>query len=192
MKKNELTNLIITGDWKDIIRKDGRIVDTIDGHNIVVNSALNLMAALIGNKIQNNLYWAIGSGNADWDNTPVDPMLTDTQLENEIGRKLLVDSNIEFYDNVNKVSQTPTNRIHIMTMFEEQECNGDWREFGIFGGDANVTINSGIMIDHKHHGIITKDSNTTIERHLILTFRLGKQIDENTGGVTNPDTTQGA
>lgn len=166
--------LVVTGECKDIVKVDGKVVDTIVGHNVVVNSSLNLIAGLVGNLIDNNLYWAIGSGNESWDDTPVDPQKTEVRLTNEIGRKRLTDANIEFYDGVNRPSNTPTNRLHISTLFEEDECNGEWREFGIFGGDATAVVGSGILIDKKHHGVVTKDANTTIERHLIITFKFGK------------------
>lgn len=166
--------LVVTGECKDIVKVDGKVVDTIVSHNVVVNSSLNLIAGLVGNLIDNNLYWAIGSGNESWDDTPVDPQKTEVRLTNEIGRKRLTDANIEFYDGVNKPSNTPTNRLHISTLFEEDECNGEWREFGIFGGDATAVVGSGILIDKKHHGVVTKDTNTTIERHLIITFKFGK------------------
>lgn len=175
---HDISGIIVTGECKDIIRRDGKIIDVIKSHNIVVNSSLNLIAGVVGNQISNELYWAVGSGSKDWDDTPIDPVATETKLTSEIGRKLInPTTNIEFYDNVNKSTTTPTNRLHFSILFEEDECNGVWREFGIFGGDASVAIDSGIMIDKKHHGVVTKDTNTTIERHLIITFKYSTSVN---------------
>ena len=105
------------------------------------------------------------------DTTQVDPTASETKLTSEIGRKSI--STIEFYDSNNGVSATPTNKIHIAVTFSENECNGTWREFGLFGGDtASSTADSGIMIDKKHHNIITKTQDIVIERHIVLTFNL--------------------
>ena len=164
----------VDGMYYDVIRRNGKTEITPCSHNLVVTSIIKLISSLLGNKMSNGIgYWAVGSGNDSWDTNPVDPQLSETLLTNEIGRKAITISNIEFYDNDNNPSVTPTNRLHISITFNEDECNGKWREFGLFGGDgASVTINSGIMIDKKHHNIITKTSDTTIERHIVLTFNL--------------------
>lgn len=174
-------NFSITGDYRDIItHADGTITKTPWQHNLVVSSITKLIAALIsGNMTSGTLYWAIGSGDPAWDdaegteNGVPEPELTETRLTSEIGRKVLQSTNVEFYSVDNEPTEDVTNKLHISVRFNEDECNGDWREFGLFGGDdATVMMNTGIMLDKKHHGIITKTSDTTIERHLILTFNI--------------------
>ena len=58
----------------------------------------------------------------------------------------------------------PSNILQIRRVFTEIECNGVWREFGIFGGNATETANSGIMINKRHHGVITKTNEMKVER----------------------------
>ena len=172
---NDNRNLAVSGVYRDIIRNvnTGDVFATPWQHNLVVTSALNLITSLFGGKTSNGLkYWAVGSGADSWDETSIDPQLSETTLTNEIGRKLISTDDIEFYDSNNKPSVKPTNRLHISLTFNEDECNGKWREFGLFGGDASAVMNTGIMVDKKHHSIITKTNETTIERHIILTFTL--------------------
>lgn len=172
----DFTNLKVDGQFKDIIRVGGKVVEeTPWNHNIVVTSVTTLIAALIAGKISDHkLYWAVGSGSESWDTTEVPATVNDTSLTNEIGRKLIESESIEFYDAANKPLTTGmSNRLHITALFSEDECNGDWREFGIFGGSATTTSDSGIMIDNKRHKHIAKTTDTVIERHLILTFNLG-------------------
>lgn len=182
-------NVRIDGMFKDIIRCGDKVVEeTPWTHNLVVQSVTNLIAAQISGKMgSGNLYWAVGSGDTSWDaeGADVKPTLGETQLTNEIGRKKITDTDIEFYTADNQHSDDITNRLHITSMFTEEECNGNWREFGLFGGDdAGVMVNTGIMIDKKHHGLISKTNETTVERHLILTFNLAAvpAAGENSGG----------
>lgn len=175
MKKNIVNaGLKVDGLFRDIIinKRTGEVKASKWEHNIVVNSAINLITALLAGKNTKGIkYWAVGSGANSWDTKPVDPTASETKLTSEIGRKSI--STIEFYNSNNGISTTPTNKIHIAVTFNENECNGAWREFGLFGGDtASSTADSGIMIDKKHHSIITKTQDIVIERHIILTFNL--------------------
>lgn len=195
MRVLDTNNMKVDGIFKDVIRKNGKVVaETEWKHNLVVQSVTKLIAALVGGKMTSgNLYWAVGSGDASWsaDGADVKPTLGETQLTNEIGRKKISDESIEFYtaDNKPVAEGEISNRLHITAMFNENECNGDWREFGLFGGDdASVMVNTGIMIDKKHHGLISKTEETTVERHLILTFNLVATPAEGSGDQgTEPD-----
>lgn len=178
MKDQHIGLFNVTGEWKDVIRhSDGTIEETSWSHNLVVKSITTLIASLIGGQgVLGDIYWAVGSGDPDWDTNPVDPTLEETQLTNEIGRKrIFTNTNVEFYDETNNHSDDPTNKLHITTIFEEQDCNGDWREFGLFAGESvSIMMNTGTMIDKKHHGVIAKTVDTTVERHLILTFNISE------------------
>lgn len=189
--KKDFAGLKVDGQFKDIIKRNGRVVEeTPWNHNIVVTSVTTLIAALIAGKLPTHkLYWAVGSGSEDWD-TETDipaPTPNETSLVNEIGRKLIEFDSVEFYDAANKPVEDGkmSNRIHITALFGEEECNGDWREFGIFGGNATSDLGSGIMIDDKRHKHIAKTTDTVIERHLILTFNLGSSTE---GSVEEPPT----
>ena len=167
-------NVHMTGEIIDRIHyKDGRVEER-KGHNLVVNSFLNLVMCLL--KKQSGYsgiqYWAVGSGASSWDNNMPTPEIGATRLTAELGRVPISASEISFLDSsYNKVS-TPTNIIQIEHTFGANDCNGVWREFGIFGGNASATANSGIMINKRHHAVITKTEEMTVERIMRFTLSL--------------------
>lgn len=164
----------MTGQITDKIFKNGVLVEERVGHNLIVKSFLKLVMALCKGQsgyggIQ---YWAIGSGADSWDTSTPSPEINATRLTNEIGRIAISPAEIVFVDEGGAVSLTPTNIIQITHTFGADDCNGKWREFGIFGGNATSEANSGIMINKKHHNIITKTSDMTIERTMKFTLNL--------------------
>ena len=174
VSSNDLGRVNMVGEITDRIYKNGELIDVRIGHNIIVNSFLNLTMALMAGAtgyagIQ---YWAIGSGNASWDSDPVDPAENATQLTNEIGRVAIASSEIKFVDAEYQESATPTNILQIEHSFGANDCNGTWREFGLFGGNATITANSGIMINKKHHAVLTKTADMTIDRTMRFTLTL--------------------
>lgn len=167
--------LHMDGVYKDIIRySDGRVVETDWSHNLIVSSALNLITALLANVggVSGIQYWAVGSGYQSWDSAMPNPSLSAKTLTTEIGRKAISSDNIRFIDSEGLPSETPTNKIEVSCFFGADDCNGLWREFGIFGGDATTKQNSGILIDKKHHPLITKNNEMTIERTIVFTLNL--------------------
>lgn len=170
-----MSDLKVTGQITDRIYRNGVLEKEIIGHNLVVNSFLSLITALCKQEqgyvgIQ---YWAIGSGNASWDtNGTPSPDLSETLLTNEIGRKAITASDIKYLTDDEEVSSTPTNILQITLFFDVGECNGEWREFGIFGGNASSIKNTGIMINKRHHDVITKTNEITVERVMKFTLNL--------------------
>lgn len=165
--------LRITGDTKDIIKhKDGRI-EVIEDHNIVVNGILPILASAIkGDEVHGISYWAIGSGDPSWDSNGSNPERSETVLTNEIGRKQIPSDNIQFIKADGNVSDVPTNMIEVTMTFDTDDINGAWREFALFAGDATENKDSGIMINKKHHDIISKSKSMIVERHIRFTFML--------------------
>lgn len=164
----------MTGEIIDRIHyKDGRVEERV-GHNLVVNSFLNLVMCLL--KQQNGYkgvqYWAVGSGASSWDSNMPSPDLDATRLTSEIGRVAITSDEISFLDGSYNESSTPTNIIQIKHTFGASDCNGTWREFGIFGGNATTAINSGILVNKRHHAVITKTEEMTIERIMRFTLNL--------------------
>ena len=100
------------------------------------------------------------------------PVVTENRLTKEIGRKAIPASAITFLDSNLEVTSTPTNMIQVVLTFEENDCNGTWREFGIFGGNATASANTGILINKKHHSVLTKTSDMIVERHMRFTINL--------------------
>ena len=169
---DDLSDVHMTGEVIDKIYKNGVLVDTIVGHNLVVNSFLKLVMLMLKNQngYKGATYWAIGSGADSWDSTAVSPSAGETRLTNEIGRVSIDPSEIVFLDTNYNVVETPTNIIQITHTFGTSDCNGKWREFGIFGGNATSDANSGFMVNKRHHGIITKTSEMIVERTMRFTI----------------------
>ena len=174
VQAGDLSGVHMTGYCIDRIYKNGILVDEVEGHNLVVNSFLNLVMCLL--KQQNGFsgaqYWAIGSGASSWDTNMPSPEIGATKLTQEIGRVQLIPSKIKFLNSSFEEVSTPTNIIQISHTFGEDDCNGTWREFGIFGGNATATKDSGLMINKRHHSIITKTEDMTIERIMRFTLSL--------------------
>lgn len=174
MQSTSELNLSMRGDITDRIFKDGKFVEERVGHNLVVNSFLPLVMSLL--KIQSGIsgiqYWAVGSGASSWDTSMPNPEPTATQLTLEIGRVAITPSEISFLNSSYDVVTTPTNIIQIKHIFGSADCNGVWREFGIFGGNATASANSGMMINKRHHDVLTKTSDMTIERTMRFTLTL--------------------
>ena len=158
--KGELIDEIRYADGKIEIRKD---------HNLVVNSIINLITALLkGESSYSRLsYWAVGQG--DKNKTTI---FKNIKLTNEIGRVQILPSDIKYLDSSNNYSENPTNILEISHLFGTGDCNGTWREFGIFGGNATSTKDSGIMIDKINHKILTKTDLMEVKRTLKITFNI--------------------
>lgn len=172
MKKEALclkatgTNIIDT-----IYHKDGRVEVIERDHNLVVSSVLPLILSLLKNDAVSGIqYWAVGNGSSSWDMNMPEPTLEEVKLTNEIGRKAVTADSIKFVDNNFNESSTPTNIVEITVTFDSNECNGNWREFGLFGGNAEATANTGTMINKKHHALLPKTSDMVVERKLRLTI----------------------
>ena len=95
-----------------------------------------------------------------------------SELTDEIGRKQISASDMTWVTSNGSDSSTPTNRLKVRVTFGANECVGTWREFGLFGGDATSSINTGIMMNKRHHAVITKTKDMVIERVMIFTLNL--------------------
>lgn len=154
-----------------IIYPDGRI-EVIESHNIVVNSISRLIAAFVKGEpgyMNGNLYWAFGTGKEEWDSNPYTPVASASTLVNEVFRKPITDR--AFIDSNNNPVDHVTNRLELKVILGSDEANGhSLREFGVFGGNATGTKNSGIMLNHKVHARIDKVEGMQIERRVRFTF----------------------
>jgi len=161
--------------WKvtdKITYPDGR-VEVRNYVNTVVDDCSRLIASLMKgqNGYKGITYWAVGSGAGTWDNAnPPAPAVGDTKLFNETFRKAINASDITFLDSNDNPTTSVTNKLQIKVTFTEEEANGELREFGLFGGNATSTKNSGIMINRKTHGLIYKTSGMTLERTIRIVF----------------------
>ena len=174
MSQENKTNQI-KGEFQDtIIHTDTGKVEVKEWDtNIIVDSITNLSTALL--KAQSGYsaisYWAIGSGLGSWDNvSPTPASVSDTKLTTEFFRKFIPLPNIVWVNSGGGVSVSPTNRLRISLTFADTEAVGTWREFGIYGGNATATKDSGIMINHKNHGMLVKTNAMIVERQIVFTF----------------------
>lgn len=167
-------NVHMTGQITDRIFKNGVLVEERVGHNLVVNSFLNLVMCLLKKEsgYDGVQYWAIGSGADEWDNELPHPEISENRLTSELGRVPITSDEVTFLDSDFKNVSTPTNILQIRHVFDTTDLNGVWREFGIFGGNATEELNSGILINKKHHSVITKTDEMVIERTMRFTFSL--------------------
>lgn len=172
---NENLNVKVSGYIKDTIHHlDSGEVEVREGHNLVVTSFTKLVMSIIGRTtgFTGLKYWAVGKGSEAWDENPTQPISSETRLTNEIGRKEIPVSAFKFLDADGEEVSEPTNRLQVTLSFNSTECNGEWREFGLFGGDATSSINTGIMMNKRHHAVITKTKDMVIERVMIFTLNL--------------------
>ena len=167
-------NVHMTGQITDKIYKNGKLVQVIEGHNLVVNSFLKMVMALCKGQAGyvGLQYWAVGSGATSWDTSMPDPEINASRLTAEIGRVPISASEITFLNADLSVSSVPTNILQIKHTFGPSDCNGKWREFGLFGGNATGSANTGIMVNKRHHCLITKTSEMSIERTMRFTLNL--------------------
>jgi hypothetical protein len=155
---------------------DGRVEKREQSFNIVVDSVSKLIACLIKNETGytgGTLYWALGNGSTTWDTTPYSPASTNTKLVSEVFRKSIPSANRYFVDaSGNKLGAgVISNRLQLDITIDSGEANGySLREFGIFGGNATATKDSGIQINHKAHSRIDKVDGMVITRSVRFTF----------------------
>lgn len=164
----------MTGEIIDRIHyADGRVEERV-GHNLVVNNFLNLVMSLLKQQsgYKGIQYWAVGSGASSWDGSMPNPDINSTKLTAELGRVAIGAGEIKFLNSDYNEVSTPTNILQISHTFGLSDCNGVWREFGIFGGNATTAKDSGIMINKRHHAVITKTEEMTIERIMRFTLNL--------------------
>ena len=138
--------------------------------NIIVDSISTLLGALFSGEtgytgIQ---YVVVGSGDADWDvNGTPDPGESQTVMDSEIAR---VAASIVYLDAANAETASVTGRLAITGTFGPNDGNGDWREWGLAGGNATATQDTGLLIDYQTHDIVSKTTNDTILRRVRLSF----------------------
>lgn len=175
---NNNVYLQIKGEYQDIITHEDGTVETTKSHNLIVDDVYKLIAILLGRRTGyvGLQFWAVGKGLDSWSKTNApDPSEEDTQLVHEIGRVPI--SRMYHVTESHQETSKVTNRLAVEVKFGKNDCNGTWREFGIFGGGANAEANTGIMINHKTHGAIEKTDQMEITRRIVFTFTNGLEVE---------------
>lgn len=163
--------------WRDHIQytDDREDVWTDWKPNQIKNVFVALLAALLkGHAGYAGIsYFAVGEGLVAWDATPPTLVKTATTLETETYREVVTGStDIAYLDALGgSVVGGPTRFIRITVVLGTADANGDLREWGLFGGTATATLDSGEIIDQVSHALIVKDSAMIITR--TIEFELG-------------------
>ncbi len=188
----------IRGSYHDtLIDHQGRIcLESVWHSNTIVQNCNTLLAALMKSErgMSGILYFAVGEGESDWDSMRPNPMFTTSQLTTEVRRVVLNDNDIAFLDNTGQPSKTPTNQLEITINLRGEDFvsrgHQSFREFGLFGGNATETSDSGFMINYVIHPRIDLVPGMTLNRRLRLNFAGGFIVEtELTGfGATLPVT----
>lgn len=147
--------------------------------NLIVVGFGALVASLLRGGVVNSFpisYWAVGEGEGSfWDDLTTTQrqsksLFTLTQLYDETFR--VATTNVFIDDNDDEVADNPpTNRLEVRAVFGAN-VTGSLREFGLFGGAATATRESGILIDHKAHQVIHVNESIGLQNVLIRALRL--------------------
>jgi len=171
----------IRGRWQDTFRRiDGTVEPGPGGEfewrpNQIQNSFATLLATwLRGESGYARLsYLAVGTGLVGWDAaTPAQPY-SQTTLETEVFRKAIPQGDIVYLDPATDLPTggTPSSKVEITSTIAYGETNGNsLREFGLFGGTATITTDSGEMVNWIIHHRIDKDSSLEIQRKVRIEF----------------------
>lgn len=150
MEGDNLEGIHITGHWR-FIYEDGTVIER---KNLITQSGLNKLAALLINEGTNDIpfHLAIGTGtNA--------ASAGDTKLQTESLRKLV------------SAKTRQANMVRLRTFFLSNEANGNWNEFGIFLAGTDQK-DSGKLLN-RLVSPISKASNTVLTIEVRITFVAG-------------------
>lgn len=133
------------------------------GHNLVVNSASVLLARLIKQNTEPNAgfsFLAVGTGDPSWSvMSPPSPTKDLTKLETEIAR---VPFTSNFVDTATGQPVTdPTNTVDFLASFGPGVGTGSLLEMGVFGGDANISVDTGTLVSAFRFPIKVKSASDT-------------------------------
>jgi hypothetical protein len=137
-------------------------VETAPVKNIITVPISTLVAGLLKGEYAGNFsFWAVGTGQQ-----ASSPYLTN--LVAEYNRKQVA---INFVDNNNAVSTTPTNRLIMTISWAKGELGTvQLTEFGLFSGTGASAPNGGLMLDYVPHAPISLDSTLSLSRKIYFTF----------------------
>lgn len=170
----------VVGRWKDRIRQvNGPWEEGQEGQfewdfNQIQNSFASLLASWCRAEAGYDRigFMGIGSGAAGWDSVPPTQLYSQTILTAEYFRKAISQVSIVFIDPITNISTggVPSSKIELTVLLASGEANGTLREFGLFGGTATVSLDSGEMVNWVVHSRIDKDSSIEIERKVRIEF----------------------
>lgn len=161
----EALNTKAIGRWRDTLYYANGVVQKGQwNYNQIQDDSGIITAGALTGKLLGFQYLALGEGSSTWDTTPPTIARTQTQLEAETQRLPIpsIDSISYLHPTTGAVSGAPTRRMEFTVMIPATVL-GDFREFGLVGGDATSTLNTGYLFNHVAHAVISKDSGTPLE-----------------------------
>jgi hypothetical protein len=165
------------GRYRDELRNpEGRLIWQSGWlSNRILHNCSRLLAALLKGEAntQGLLYWAIGEGERGWDGRMPNPQPANTRLTCEVHRLPLA-GQVIYIDDQNEPSMEVTNRLEVTITIDGDTLVSSGfqplREFGLFGCDATMVANSGLMINQVIHPRIDVAPGMRLLRTLHLTF----------------------
>jgi len=157
--------LKLEGSWRDTWSDRGGLVTT-PRPNVVVFRALDLIGGLLLGRpgFRGLRYWAVGSGDPAWGDSPPEPDRKVRRLVAETFRKPI--------DPVNNITfEVATRTLIVHVRFGVDEAVGTLREFGLYGGDAAPWPNSGVLFNYRAHSPIEKAASEVLDRELRISLR---------------------
>lgn len=116
-------------------------------------------------------FMGIGTGLPGWDTTPPTQSYDQTTLQAEYYRLTIPQGDILFVDPISSdPTGYPTNKLEITVNIGSGDANGTMREFGLFGGTATSTLDSGEIVNWIVHDRIDKTSGFDIQRKVRIEF----------------------
>lgn len=117
----------------------------------------------------------VGSGDPSWDITPPTKDREQNQLENEIDRFSLAETDFTFLDpDTLDPQENPSRLVEVSKGIDFTRGIGDLREYGLIVGDASNTVNSGTLFNWHSHSLLTK--TLTTPTRLLLKCRIKFKI----------------
>ncbi len=180
--------MFATGCYRDSVSERGVVRWQSAGwrHNLIVSSAWPLVTALLRRE-PNALgigFCAIGEGDPAWDRTVPQPNTETARLYHEIARVSVGLTDMRYIDAAGHPARAWTHRLELTVTISPATNPRQMREFGLFGGDASDTPNTGRLINYAVHPVIELRANQTLTRTIRLNFRPGgSAIGEQAGGV---------
>lgn len=115
-------------------------------------------------------YMALGDGQ------PVTKPYDQNSLDNEIERVPISASFATFVDGSGNPlnPQVPSARFMIQVVLGAAEGNGNLREFGLFGGEATESLNTGTMFNWITHDLIIKDPLLVLNRVIDISLSINR------------------
>ena len=168
----------IEGIYRDrLIGSGGRLVaDSGWRHNQIVLPCRVLLAGFLKNDPALGIRsMQVGQGSPSWDAAPpppADPSVTTTLTDPNPFVIPLTRLQVDYLDQADAITNTPTNRIQITTTLGPNEPSAvgsppfPLREFGLFAQLNGAPS----MIDYVRHPLIPKEGSVSLERRVRLIF----------------------